>query len=177
MCYRQWVLAPGPLYFLWKGKLALFWMPTMGCVGRGTLSKGLTSPYWQLVDKSFYWQKEGATRRNSTVWSEAHLEMGPVVVCREWSWLVWVQFTFSSRRGLFLFPWGQFSELWQLMSRLQSGHHVVNVFLRVGGSQYLQDSSQLMAQNISYSPWAGTKGPWLCLMTKLLLFGLIWRFL
>lgn len=46
-----------------------------------------------------------------------------------------------------------------------------------GGSQYLQDSSQLMAQNISYSPWAGTKGPWLCLMTKLLLFGLIWRFL
>ena len=27
-----------------------------------------------------------------------------------------------------------------------------------------------MAQNIIYSLWEGTKGPWLCLMTKLLLF-------
>ena len=25
-------------------------------------------------------------------------------------------------------PWGQFSELWQFMSWLQSGHHVVNFF-------------------------------------------------
>ena len=27
----------------------------------------------------------------------------------------------------FAFPWGQFSELWQLMSWLQSCHHVVNL--------------------------------------------------
>ena len=33
-----------------------------------------------------------------------------------------------------------------------------------------------MAQNIICSPWGGTKGPWLCLMTKLLLFGLTWLF-
>ena len=32
-----------------------------------------------------------------------------------------------------------------------------------------------MAQNIIYSPWERTKGPWLCLMT-LLLFGLLWLF-
>ena len=25
-----------------------------------------------------------------------------------------------------------------------------------------------------HSPWEGTKAPWLCLMTKLLLFGLVW---
>ena len=33
-----------------------------------------------------------------------------------------------------------------------------------------------MAQNIVYSPWGGTKGPWLCLMARLLLFGLVWLF-
>ena len=29
-----------------------------------------------------------------------------------------------------------------------------------------------MAQNIFYCPWEGTRGPWLCLMAKVLLFGL-----
>ena len=33
-----------------------------------------------------------------------------------------------------------------------------------------------MAQNITCIPWEGTRGPWLCLMTKLLLFGLLWLF-
>ena len=31
-----------------------------------------------------------------------------------------------------------------------------------------------MAQNIIYSPWERTKGPWLCLMPTLLLFNLLW---
>ena len=31
-----------------------------------------------------------------------------------------------------------------------------------------------MAQNIVYNPWRRTKGPWLCLMTTLLLFSLLW---
>ena len=30
-----------------------------------------------------------------------------------------------------------------------------------------------MAQNIIHSPWGKTKGPWLCLMTTLLLFSLL----
>ena len=38
---------------------------------------------------------------------------------------------FSSGVDLFPFPWGQFLESWQLMSWLQSGHHVVNFFLLV----------------------------------------------
>ena len=32
----------------------------------------------------------------------------------------------SSKVHLFPFLGGQFSELWQLMSRVQAGHHVVN---------------------------------------------------
>ena len=33
-----------------------------------------------------------------------------------------------------------------------------------------------MAQNIIYSPWEGTKCPWLCLMTTPLLFSVLWLF-
>ena len=55
------------------------------------------------------------------------------------------------------------------MSWLQFGHLVVIFFHQ--GLQYLQKSSQ--AQNIIYKPWAVTKGPWLCLVTKLLLFGFV----
>ena len=33
-----------------------------------------------------------------------------------------------------------------------------------------------MAQNIIYSPWGGTKGPWLCLVAELLLFSLVGLF-
>ena len=39
--------------------------------------------------------------------------------------------------------------------------------------EYLQDSSQDVAQNIIYSPGERTKGPWLCLTTILLLFSLL----
>ena len=37
-------------------------------------------------------------------------------------------------QGLFPFPWGQFLELWQLMSWLQSGHNAVHFFYLVGVS-------------------------------------------
>ena len=33
-----------------------------------------------------------------------------------------------------------------------------------------------VAQSLVSSPRGGTKGPWLCLMTRLLLLGLLWRF-
>ena len=38
------------------------------------------------------------------------------------------------------------------------------------GFHYWRNSSRDMAQNITDSPWEGTKGPWFCLMAKLLLF-------
>ena len=34
------------------------------------------------------------------------------------------------------------------------------------GLQYLQNNSKDVVQNIIYSPWGRTKGPWLCLMAK-----------
>ena len=42
-------------------------------------------------------------------------------------------------------------ELWQLMSWVQSGHYVVNVFVLVEVSVPI-DSSWDLAQNIAYSP-------------------------
>ena len=42
------------------------------------------------------------------------------------------------------------------------------------GFQYLQNSSKSVAQNSTYCPWGGTKGPCLCLMAKLVLFCLAW---
>ena len=68
------------------------------------------------------YRQEGALCRNSTVSSDSHLEI--------------------SHRP--------FLELWQPMSWLQSGHHVVNFFHLMEVS-VLQDSSQDMAQNIIYS--------------------------
>ena len=42
------------------------------------------------------------------------------------------------------------------------------------GFQYLPKSSKDLAQNIIYIPWGGMKGPWFCLMARLLLFCLAW---
>ena len=42
------------------------------------------------------------------------------------------------------------------------------------GFQYLQSSSEDMAQNINYSLWGGSKGCTLCFMAKLLLSSLVW---
>ena len=51
------------------------------------------------------------------------------------------------------------------------GQHTVN-FFHLEGFQYLQNGSKDMV----YSPWGRTKGPWLCLMVKVLLFCLAWLF-
>ena len=45
------------------------------------------------------------------------------------------------------------------------------------GFQYLQNSSKDMAQNISCSPWGGTKGPWLCLMATIVILSCLTVFL
>ena len=44
------------------------------------------------------------------------------------------------------------------------------------GFQYLQNSSKNMAQTIIYSLWGVNKGPWHCLMAKLILFCFAWLF-
>ena len=78
-------------------------------------------------------------------------------------WLFSVQLIFCPRAGLFPFPWGQFSELWQLL------HAYIwspcSELLPPHGGFSVCDSSRDMAQSISHGPWGGTKGPWLCLLT------------
>ena len=114
-------------------------------------------------------QKKGATYRNSIVRIDSHLEIGYMVVlsclldCFKYGW--------SSHPGsvpfIYLF-WQQFSGSWQLTSWLQSSHPVVNFFHLLGVS-ISTNSTKDMAQGIICDPWGGSKGPWLCLMSKLLL--------
>ena len=54
------------------------------------------------------------------------------------------------------FPWGQFSEFWQLMSWLKSGHHVVNVFHLVGVSVSTRQLTGY-GPECYLCPWEGTK--------------------
>ena len=77
--------------------------------------------------------------------------------------------------------WGNWESTSSASDSNKSGVYVLAVSLQLTSStwwgfQYLQDSSKDMAQNIIYSPWEGTKGPWLCLTTQLLLFCPVWPF-
>ena len=78
----------------------------------------------RIKGQEFYRQREGAPCRNSAVSSD-----GPLAIGHRWSeqqHLDCLGPIFRSKVGLFPFLGGQFSELWQLMSWVQSGHPVVN---------------------------------------------------
>ena len=80
-------------------------------------------------DKSFYRRRGLPAEIASQLWQSSSNWLS--VVWPASSWLFKVQLIFSSRICLFPFLWGQFSELWQLMSWVQSGHHVVSFFTLV----------------------------------------------
>ena len=113
-----------------KGKFALFQMLATGgwCGEQACMSKGwLPQPWWaggenlyrHIAGGGGYMQKQHSLLwQSSSNWSS--------VVWPAWSWLFWVQISFSSRVPLFPFLCSQFSELWQLKSWVQSGHHVIN---------------------------------------------------
>ena len=94
-----------------------------------------------------------------------------VVVCvvSSWTffWLVGGEVIWESTSSTFWFQpvWGLQCFFW--------GQLTPSTWRRF---QDLQNSSKDMAQNIIYSPWGGTKGPWLCGMAKVLLFCLAWLF-
>ena len=94
-------------------------------VGGETPVQRLTLCHWQSVDKGFYRWREGTTCRNSAVSSDGHHEIGHCSLTSV-TLIVSRPFIFSSRVGLFPFPWGHFSELCLLMSWLQSAPHVVH---------------------------------------------------
>ena len=133
----------------------------------------LPPPHWQPVGKiSFLYGGRGAPWRNSTVSSDNHLEIN-------WSsdqhHLNCFQCCLSSVPGL------DGSHIPKANSQNHGscchGYSLVIMSLTFStwwGFQSLQDSSQDMAQNIVHRPWGGTKGPGLCLVTKLVLFGLLW---
>ena len=137
VCYRKW----GPAARCSKANKEARLVERKVCfileagswgAGGGLVSKGrlpTTDSWWA---RAFYRWKEGPPGRSSTASSVSHLEIGPAVIWSASPWLFQVQLGFSSRVSLFPLPWGQFSELWQLMSWLQSGHHVVNFFHLVG---------------------------------------------
>ena len=113
------------------------------------LLKGSFRGVWGRGDvqsSSGNWSCSGLISSISTVWST----------------------TFNSGVTLSPFPWGQFMELRkteQFTSWLQSSHRVINISHLMGVSVFKD-----VAQTIIYSPWGGTKCPWLCLMVKLSLF-------
>ena len=112
----------------WKEKFAYFQRLSKEELGVSSCSKA-SSPPRQSVGKSFFWQRERVgTCRNSTVDFDSHLEIGHVLVWSASSWLFTEQLICSSTISLFPFFWGQFLELWYLMSWLQPGHHVINFY-------------------------------------------------
>ena len=137
------------------------------------LSKGWL-PHWQSGGKSLYRLREGVRCRNSTGSSDSRLEVGPHwsdqhhLGCFRYSYLQFQgQFvSISLRPVLAIVTAYVMATVWSSCSSL----------IHLVGLSVLQDSSQDMAQNIIYSPWGEIKGPCLCLMSTLLLFGLLWLF-
>ena len=78
--------------------------------------------YGQLWQSSWNW--------SSVVWPES-------------PWLSWILIVFSSRVHLFPFLCSQFSDLWQPVSWLQPGHHVLNFFRLVQFSSVAQSCPTL----------------------------------
>ena len=89
----------------------------------------------------------------STLTVILELVMGDLTVS---SWLFYVQLIFSSSVNLFLFLEVNSKEWRQLISWLQSGHHVGNFST---WCSFSINSSRDMAQNIICSPREGIKDP------------------
>ena len=120
--------------------------------GRMPVQRPIPQPTWQSGSKSFHRQREEATCRNSAVSS------------------VILQSVISDLTSVVLIVLGTVN----LQLQDQFSYSLVIRWLTspAVGDFSLYKSSQDRAQNITYSPWEGTKYPWLCLMTKLF-FGLL----
>ena len=131
-CKQKWGLAACPSKAIKGARLVerkvCFLLDAGNRFGGQTPVQRLTPHLLQPVGKSFYRQRKGGymQKRYSQLWQSSW--SGHEVVCSESSWLFQVPLVFSSRVSLSPFLWGQFSELWQLMSWLQAGHHVVKFF-------------------------------------------------
>ena len=93
----------------------------------GHLSKGWFPPSGSHWGKSFYRQTEGTYAE--TVQSVLTV-IFKLIICGLTSMILVVLGTVNLQFQVHLFPflWGQFSELWQLMSWIQSVYYIVNFF-------------------------------------------------
>ena len=120
----------------------------------GTSPKADCLLLWEWRDKSFYRQRERVACRNSRVNADHHLEIG-----HQWSdqlHLDCFKYSYSSVLGFVCFHFSRSifrSVAAYIMATVRSSCSSFTW----GGFQYLQDSSQGMAQNIIYSPWEGIK--------------------
>ena len=85
--------------------------------------------YWSGVPSPSP-RERGTTSKNNTItwnWFDSWFAIifRSLVVWSASLWLFEVQLICSFRAGSFLFPWDQFSELQQLISGLEHGHHIV----------------------------------------------------
>ena len=83
------------------------------------------------VSVTFWWVNTGRKMTlGNRVQKSVYLWKSTLKILKDFeasSWLIEVQLIFSSRVGWFPFLWGQFSELLQLMSWLQSDHRAADV--------------------------------------------------
>ena len=150
----------------WKEKLAFF--RKTATWEDGLLSKDQLFPHWQPVGQSFYRWGKGlhAETAQSTLSSWNWLS----VVWPTSSWLLQGQLVFSSKDCLFPFP----EAISQNGGRLCHGYSLVIMRLTSSTWWGFSITRQLTGYGSEYylSPWEGTKGLCLCLVTKLLLLSL-----
>ena len=93
----------------------------------GHLSKGWFPPSGSHWSKSFYRQKEGTYAETA---QSVQTVIFKLIICGLTSMILVVLGTVNLQFQVHLFPffWGQFSELWQLMSWIQSVYYIVNFF-------------------------------------------------
>ena len=126
-----------------------------------------------IVGESFYRRREGATCRKSHLSVILTLVIGGLTSVI----LIVLSTTNLQFQALFCFHFldAKFRRCGSFMSCLQSGHHAVNFFHLAGVSvstrQFTGYGSEFYLQSLRKN-----KGPWPCLMTKLLLSGLPWWF-
>ena len=131
-----------------KGKFVLFQMLATG--GRTTdVCPKADALRWQPRGKSLYKQKEEVPGRNSTISSDSHLQVWLVVVWPVPSWPFQVQLIFSSRASSFPSLGGQMSDLWQLLSWLQSGHRVTSLVPPGGVSSIYKTAQRIWLRILS----------------------------
>ena len=142
---------------------------------------------WNLA--SVHWHRV-ETWRQSSDWSKGRYSRQMVSrLCPTLEGLLRSLMLFKEQGmiSLWTFFWFFGDEVIKESASSASGFNCTGVSCMLGGSleltsstwwgfQNLQNSLKDMAQNIIYSPWGRTKGPWLCLLAKVLLFCLAWQF-